>query len=360
MGKTEDVEDVVHSEFDHPVLDERLRPFVGADDVCYEALLSDLIPNKAMPLIETVIGSKLNVYSGQVTGQREDQEFDDLCHEAATNLIAYLNDLRQGQTETTIRVLEDFVAKIAFNVFNNFLRRKYPRRHSLKKRIEYLLRTREEFDSWKDGHQKLAGYARWKGRPRSQNQNEVLADLRHDARAFVAERADGQSVDQLPLQWLLTNLFDWVGEPIELDLLVDVTARVQRIVDVPGDEEPAEFENLGQSDNTLTQLEQRQYLKKVWSEILLLPSKQRKALLLNLKDGVGVIDNLPLCQIASPVEIARALEMTLDELALLWDRLPLSDAEIAKVLETDPQKIANLRKTARERLERKMRKLLKQ
>ncbi len=357
----EDAEDVVYSEFDHLALDERLRPFIDADDAYYEILLGDVITNHAMPLIETIIGSKLKVYSGQGFSQGADVELDDLCHEAATNLIAYLNNLRIGQIQTPIRVLEDFVAKTAFNVFNNYLRQKYPRRYSLKRRIQYLAKTSEDFDFWKDGSHKLVGFARWKGFAHAQNQSKRLADLRHDERAFVAARMDAQPVDERQqLPWLLANLFDWVDQPIEIDLLVDVSARLLKILDHPDEEISPTIEDKERKNSVPTQLEQREYLKIAWSEIVDLPSWQRKALLLNLKkDDVGVIDILPVCQIASPSEIADALEISIEELAQLWDRLPLPDAQIGEMLGIDSQKVINLRKSARERLERKMKKLLK-
>lgn len=361
IANMEDAEDVIHSQFADLTWDKRLLPLIGADDANYEILLVDLLTNHAMPLIKTIIGSKLKVYSGQGFSQGENVEVDDLCHEAVSNLIIYLGRIRLGQAEKPVRVLEDFVAKTAFNVFNNYLRQKYPQRHRLKRRVEYLVKTREDFDSWKENNQKLIGYAYWQGGARSQGQSERLADLRRDEQAFVAARMDGQPIEELSLRWLLENLLDWIGQPMEVDSLVDVIARILKIVDSPGEAPVAKIEDIGENDSTPLQLEQREYLKKVWGEILFLPDRQRKALLLNLKnDDVGVIDILPVCQIASPLEIAKALEISMEELAELWDRLPLPDAQIGIMLAIDPQKVANLRKTARERLERKMKKLLKQ
>ena len=57
--------------------------------------------------------------------------------------------------------------------------------------------------------------------------------------------------------------------------------------------------------------------------------------------------------VASFREVAAALEMTPQELAEVWNRLPLEDREIAARLGVDRQQVINLRSTARERLARR-------
>lgn len=364
----EDAEDVVHSEFDHLDLDERLRPLMDADDEQYKVLLDDVITRHALPLVETIIGSKLKVYSGQRFSQPEKVDVEDLCHESIANLISHLNNLRSGQNESAIRGLGEFVAKISFNVYNSYLRRKYPLRHRLKRRILYVLKTREDLDLWKEAHQKVAGQPGWKDIAQAQNHSDALLAIRQDERSFVVERLEGMPLDKLPLDHLLSKLFDWIGHPVEIDLLVDVVARLQGIVDQPKEEDIRTAESRERKErlpnhppDKFSQMEQREYLKRAWGEIILLPIRQRKALLLNLrlKDGDGVIDALPICQIASPGEIAGALEIRIEELERIWDQLPLPDARIAEMLGIQSQAVINLRKSARERLARRMEKAAK-
>jgi hypothetical protein len=57
--------------------------------------------------------------------------------------------------------------------------------------------------------------------------------------------------------------------------------------------------------------------------------------------------------VASFREVAEALETTPEELAGLWNRLPLEDLEIATRLGLERQQVINLRCTARERLARR-------
>ena len=86
-------------------------------------------------------------------------------------------------------------------------------------------------------------------------------------------------------------------------------------------------------------------------------SRQAAALLLNLRDasGRGVIELLFALELAQHDQIAVALGWTQAELSVLWERLPIEDNEIAELLGATRQQVINLRKVARERLERRMR-----
>jgi DNA-directed RNA polymerase specialized sigma24 family protein len=103
--------------------------------------------------------------------------------------------------------------------------------------------------------------------------------------------------------------------------------------------------------------ERRTYLARLWEEIRQLPPRQAAALLLNLRDGQGrnAAVLLPLTGVASLREMAAALELPPERLAELWGRLPLEDAALAGLLGVTRQQVINLRKSARERLARRMR-----
>jgi hypothetical protein len=100
-------------------------------------------------------------------------------------------------------------------------------------------------------------------------------------------------------------------------------------------------------------------LKKLWSEIVELPERQRAALLLNLKDSQGSgISLFQMTGVATILQIAEALSTTGEELARLWNELPLDDLAIASRLGITRQQVINLRKSARERLARRMKNYL--
>ena len=87
-----------------------------------------------------------------------------------------------------------------------------------------------------------------------------------------------------------------------------------------------------------------------------MPRPQRCALLLNLRDDGGgcALTSLPATGVASIRDIARVMEMAADTLAGLWKRLPLSDLEISTLLGVSRQQVINLRKSARDRLGRRL------
>ena len=105
-----------------------------------------------------------------------------------------------------------------------------------------------------------------------------------------------------------------------------------------------------------TELVQRAYLQKLWTEICELPPKQRAALLLNLKDarGHGMIAMFPLTSVATVPQLAATLEIPLDRFATIWNELPWEDTSVSTHLGITRQQVVNLRKCARERLARRM------
>ena len=83
---------------------------------------------------------------------------------------------------------------------------------------------------------------------------------------------------------------------------------------------------------------------------------QRKALLLNLhaQDAGNVASLIVLTGIARFDDVAAALEMSPEALAEIWNQLPLDDLRIASMLQVTRQQVINLRKSARQRLVRRM------
>jgi len=110
------------------------------------------------------------------------------------------------------------------------------------------------------------------------------------------------------------------------------------------------------SPDPTQQIEQRQYLQSLWREIRELRVSQRRALMLNLRDseGINALSLFAFVGVATFDEIAAALELEVSRLAELWPRLPLSDLLIAEMLGVNRQQVINLRRSARERLNRRM------
>ena len=116
------------------------------------------------------------------------------------------------------------------------------------------------------------------------------------------------------------------------------------------------FENLlsDQRPRADAVLESVSRLRQIWLEVLRLPVRHRKAVLLNLKDpnGDSLIAVLPASGTATIREIAAALEMPAEELAAIWNSLPWVDLHIAECMGITRQQVINLRQSARARFAR--------
>lgn len=349
-------------------VDNKLHPMLDADEEQYDVFLKEVIELHAEPLIRKIIGAKLHVYSNKhpswYHGNSEADEVDDLCQDAILRLISCLKVLRNDPTDYKIRSLDDFAAKIALNVYNKYLRKKYPQRYSLKRRLYYLLVNRNDFALWKEAYEKIAGLFVWKEIRKSKKRSAELDGIREDSWPFIKSKLAGRPLSQVPLDQLLLGVFEWIEHPLETELLVDTVAGMLKIKDRPKGADNDDKENAKNSPSKepreLTQVEMREHLTLLWAEIKVLSVRQRWALLSNLRDekGNGLISALPQCGIASPLEIAAVLEIEPDKLIEFWDRFPLKDAETADRFGISSQQVINLRKAARERLARRRRKIL--
>ncbi len=349
--------DGVYPKSAHPKVDIRLQALLAADDQQYQALLDNLIKEHAEPLIHKIIHAKLKLPQTKSIKKTGHDDANDLCQDSIIKLIAHLKQLKTDPSRHPISAFDDFVAKITFNVYNSYIRSKYPHRHKLKRQIEHLLKSRKEFDLWKESSERLAGFAHWRDSNWPKANQETI-----QTQSFVLAQLDDFLINQIPLATLLTKFFDWSNQPVAFDELVNIIAEVCGIKDIqqndwPVDHQPSAKQHSGDG---ILKLEYREHLRLVWKEILALPIRQRCALLLNWKNSASdsFLSTLIIDGIASAQNIAEALEMDLPHLEQIWDQLPLKDAAIGKMLGGLPaQAIANLRKSARERLTRRIEKI---
>ncbi len=254
------------------------------------------------------------------------------------HLAVRLRALRGGDLRK-IDNLRAYVVSTVYNASYARIRANCPKRAQLQNRIRYLLRNDGRFALWKtESGEYLAGVAKWAGRP--------LA-----VPAPPVPPAAGQ------LDGVMLAAFEQAGGPLGLGDLVSVVATALRVIDSDpqpiGSDEPAS-EGVAADHRMI----QRQSLEAIWHEVLELPERQRAALLLNLRDasGQGVIELLPATGIASLRQLAAATGMTAAALAGIWNRLPLDDQAISELLRITRQQVINLRKSARDRLSRRMHK----
>ena len=312
-----------------------LRPLVAAgSETGRQEVIADLLSAYAYDRIDRILASRF----AQSRLDRHHRE--DVRNEILVRLVDRLHGLSTHSSAIPIASFPDYVSVVAFNTFDEFVRRASPERAKLRNRIRYALRHDARLALWETGGATLCGLSEWRG-------SADAAQLQHAPRAIRNRGA-------LPV--LVRAIFDEIGKAIALEDLVSLVADVRGITD-RGAEAPPGRELAAPDRDPFDRVSNLQYLHKLWDEICDLPLRQRIALLLNARDAAGesVVRFLPLVGIASIRQIGSTLSIEAADLADLWPELPLEDTRIALILQVTRQQVINLRRTARERLQRRMR-----
>lgn len=316
-----------------------------------EHALRDLL-EIAAPVVQSVLRSKArqNVLAEPLA----ESDHQELQGDALLKVVRRLQQAKSDRTAEPIANFSGYVAVITYNTFHAHMRQKYPERQRLRNRIRYVLRSSKRHGVWTtSGGDTLCGRAAWEdGRLPAPANWEAPAD------ATVPPVASVDDITPPILLRALDALFDAAGAPIELDQLVKATSAYLRLP--IGAQRSADLEDVDLVDAAPSPeqaLLGRSAITFLWTEISALPERQRAALLLNLRDanGAGVISLLIVLGVASFEAVAAAVGMTPDELTAIWNDLPIDDLTIAERFGTSRQQVINLRKSARERLGRRMR-----
>ena len=321
-------------------IDVLLEPLlVETGDEQADELLLQLINTHAEPVIKGVIRFKLRLSSSQRA------EADDIYQEVILQLLGQLQKFRKLPDAHPIADVRGMAAVIAHRTCARWLRRQFPERHALKNRLHYLVTRQRGFALWQNADgQNITGFAEWQDQ---KPKRLGMENLPHGNAHALADT--------------VAAIFNYARGPIEFDELVTAVASLLGVGDQPM-ESLAEDEDAVASVPDVTErdpawrIEKRMFLQRLWEELKQLPRNQRAALLLNLKEGsgFGCITLFPATGIASVHQLAGTLEMSDDNLAALWNDLPLEDAKIAELLGLTRQQVINARKSGRERLARRL------
>jgi DNA-directed RNA polymerase specialized sigma24 family protein len=357
-------------------IDRLLVPIITSRDPEESSrLLGNLLEEHLGPIIRGIIRRKLQLLPG---AGRHVQDSEDVYGEAIAKLLERLQAIRDhraiggtgGDSASnekppvgSIANLSGYAATVAYTVCDEYLRRKYPERRRLKNRVQYLLTHRAEFSLWEsENGERYGGFAAWKDRGRPAGAGDRLRELNERREEFERKELGGRQARQESPAGLASAIFRWVGGPVELDALVNLLRDLWEIreEEVRGDEKGAlehQVQGAASSADAAEGMARRAFLSQLWTEICELPPRQRTAFLLNLRDekGCSAIELFPLLGLATIRQLASTLEIPECEFAGLWNDLPLDDARIAARLGITRQQVINLRKSARERLERRVR-----
>ncbi len=327
-------------------VDPSLVPFLDASDAPEEAAaLVRLNAEEIEPTIRRGLGYKLGFSR---------PELEELFNDIQLRLLKRLRALKQDPAGNQIVNLRGYVATVTRNTCDEYLRQRYPLRRSLRDKVRRHLLSHNEFALWEDTENNwLAGLSDSRVQKLREEPDELQERLKTEWRSVDVQR--------LNLHELLTTIFRVAGGPIGLDVLTELIAELRGVEDRPAESLDAVTnvaleEQPGAEVNPATIIERRQSLQLLWREIGQLPRRQRVALLLNLRNpnGINVITLLPATGVATFEQIAETLEIPANEFEQLWARLPLDDLYLADYLGATRQQVINLRKTARERLHKRM------
>jgi RNA polymerase sigma factor (sigma-70 family) len=311
-----------------PCLEDLLRARGEEVETAIEQLMLD-----AQPLIAEIVARYTN---NAVTFPLRDGE--DVRNTANLRLLAKLRAIARSDEEA-VYDFRKYVATITYNAVNDYFRRSFPDRARLKSRLRHVCTHDPRLALWPLNGTLVAGLAEWSGS--------------HGMAGELSEDIDVRDEKDRPAEALM-EIFARTERPVAFDPLIEYLAAHWNVNDLR--ESSTDIGLAGGIADTVADYDTRDYLAALWREIRDLRPMQRKALLLNLRSGstVNVLALLVLTGTAVYEDVAAALEMPADELTALWRELPLDDLRIASQLQVTRQQVINLRKSAREKLNRRM------
>lgn len=312
------------------------------DDEERERRLAEILAEQASPLIWEMIRRRLGL-STKSLGAAVDPE--DIYQSTMLQLVNRLRDLVADPAKNEIEQFASYVRRLTLNICTDHLRQKAPERFRLKNNLRYQLGRRPEFAIWSgEAGMLFCGLADW---PRERRAGVTIDDLADR----IQIRPDASLGD------LVAAVFREIGAPIGLDELVEIIAAIQGVKDV----RPESLES-GDPDLPLQLVDDRQRAEEillsqeliwqVWESLRQYGSKQRLAICLKFTDNKGNTLWSLLCDadLLTPRDIAEELGIPLSELMMLWQQMPMRNADIAAYLKITPGQVSKWRFDAKEKL----------
>ena len=343
-----------------PILEGILR---AADDGEAREALDDLMARHLSSVIRVAIARRARPPLGR-PGETPDAAVAARLQAVAerhvgTRLLALRRGAAAAREAHDLGDVRTWAAAVAARASDDWIRRGFPARVRMRHRLRYLLAHDRRFllratpdEAWRCG---LAA---------------------RDARAFASGEASGPGrriVETQPtpkprdpaalapaaIADLVAELLARAGGPVDLDHLTDVV--LERLGDLwdasqTADPGPDFVSHEAGAAGKPIEGDASAWIATLWAEIGRLPALQRTALLLNLRDADGraVLGLFPIAGAAGLRAIAAAAGTTAEKLAEQWRSLPFDDATIAARMGLPRSQVARLRRTAHERLARRL------
>jgi len=339
-------------------MDNVLVPYLAADDDPErQQQLDELLLLRAAPLIRGVLLRRLGLYVSSQGVNENNQDSEDLYQEAMTRVMQGLHELRLS-TGPDIGNFELYVSRIATNICTDFVRRKSPARTRLKYRVRGAVKYHKDLMSWQHDGETLCGFALWRNTSKNPFTDQPFQDIETKLDSFQSLYFAEQDIRLAPLSQIVSDLFDWLGGPVEIDLLVSLIAYLLGVTDQQieslNDPPPGGWDDYfpvhTQSDQS--HLEANELLARLWTAVIQLPAEQRDAFAFGFVDEAGqdLFTLLVAAEIVNLHELAHGMGRSVAEVVELRMRLPMDTAGVANELSASRENVYKWRFRAIRRL----------
>ena len=319
-----------------------------------------LLTEHAEARIKNILMARLHAY---FNNYERHPDFEDLYSEVKTKLVTYLEELKAAPTTRPCKDFRSYVAGIAHNACNDYLRQMYPARTRLYKQVRDLLQAHPDFAIWRarDENNKsdwICGFTAWQEVKSASKAAGWLQEVYENPQTLIEALAQDTHIQLMELDDLLAAIFNQVGEPVGVDDLVSVIADIKGIRDLPALSFDSDEDDLAQnlSDARIridSILEMREPLARVWEGLCQLPRDEFKVYILYAHDtgGEDLITLFLAAKIVTAAQVAESLDLSIEQFQELWfNRLPLDNESIAKELNIKIERVYKLRFQAGKRL----------
>lgn len=339
-------------------MDHVLVPYLTApDEEARQRHLNELVTVRAAPLIRQVLRRRLGFYVSAQGANENNQDAEDLYQEAMTRVVQMLHQL-QSSPCSDIGDFELYVSRLASNTCTDFLRAKSPARTRLKYSLRDLFKRRNEFVSWEHHRQTLCGFAHWRNTSKSTFSDQSFQDIETKLDNFRLLHFAGEDIRTAPLPQVVAELFNWMGGPIDIDVLVRMIAYLLDIKDqqLKSLDDSASIKREVYFANTRSgeaQVEANELLTCLWRAVIHLPAEQRDSFALGFEDHAGqdLFTLLLTADVVSWDELARGMARPVAEIVRLRQRMPMESASVAEELRVSRENVYKWRFRAIRRLE---------
>jgi RNA polymerase sigma factor (sigma-70 family) len=339
-------------------MDNLLQPYLSAaDERERQEHLGELLSVHAAPIVRQTLRRRLGFYVSAQGINENNQDAEDLYQEAMTRVVQVLSELNTSSTPTAIESFEHYVARIASNVCIDFLRAKSPARTRLKDSLRDLFRRHKDLVSWEYENEILSGFAVWRNTGKTAFSEQASHDIETKSEAFQSARFADEDVRTAPLPQVVAELFDWIGGPVEIDVLVRMMVSLLDIREQPVESldhaEPSWDSYFVRSTRSgESTLQAKELLERLWRAVKLLPPEQRDSFVLGFEDQAGqdLFTALLEAGVVTLKDLANGLNRSVGHIARLRQQMPMDSAAVAAELNASRDNIYKWRFRAVRRL----------